>query len=234
MLFKRRRGPSPVKRSASDDWVAALSREKNQVFEKIVRDWECSYAMMSVSLDEAIALRARGELVCAQQQVSITSELLRRLIVSLTSACATLTACGKHVTKLPIVQPLMSGFFRGDTAQSAASWNSLLHNVLFGERSRFFHKLRIISTTFEQLGREFDRTADDIIAGTSVEPGVCWKHLDSLHYDLNTCLRESEVILKSFLHCLPADQLSAFDREMSLPPAAPKVRARPRATRASA
>ena len=233
-MFKRRRDPSPARRSASDDWVAALPREKSQVFEKIVRGWECSYAMMSVSLDEAIALRARGELVCAQQQVSITTELLRRLIGSLTSACSTLASRGKHVTKLPIVQPLMSGFFRGDTAQSAASWNSLLHNVLFGERSRFFHKLRILSTTFEQLGAEFNRTADEIIAGTSVEPGACWKHLESLHYDLSTCLGESEVMLKSFLHCLPSDQLSSFDRDMSLPPVAPKVRTRTRATRATA
>ncbi|MGH9745694.1 MAG: hypothetical protein ACRD59_06245 [Candidatus Acidiferrales bacterium] len=190
--------------------------------------------MMSVSLDEAIALRAGGQLVCAQQQVSITSELLRRLIGSLTSACATLTASGKRVTNLPIVQPLMSGFFRGDTAQSAASWNSLLHNVLFGERSRFFHKLRILSSTVGQLGREFDQLADDITAGTSVEPGACWRQLDSLHYDLSTCLRESEVILKSFLHCMPSDQLPAFDREMSLPPTVPKVRTRARPTRASA
>ncbi len=233
-MFKRRRGPSPVRRSASDDWRAALPREKHQIFVSIVRGWECSYAMMSVSLDEAIARRARGELVCANQQVSITSELMRRLMLTLMGACKVLADRGKHISNLPIVKPLKTGFFRGDTAQSAASWNSLLHNVLLGERSRFFHKLRILSNTIEQLGCEFEQTAEDISTGTSVEPAVCWKLLDSQHYDLNTCLRESEVILKSFLHSLPADQLSSFEKEMLAPPAAPKVRPRQRGARISA
>lgn len=234
MLFKRRRAPSPVRRSASDDWRAALPREKNQVFESTVRDWECSYAMMSVSLDEALAQRARGELVCAQQQVAITSDLLLRLTSTLANACAVLSERGKHVSNLPLVQPLHTEFFRGDTGQSAASWNSLLHNVLLGHRSRFFHKLRILSNTIEDLGKEFEQNAHDIAAGLSVQPTACWKQLDSLHYDLNTCLRESEVILKSFLHALPAEQLSVFGTELTRPRTATRSRPVPRATRASA
>jgi hypothetical protein len=234
VLFKRRRAPSSVRRHAYDDWIAALPREKNQVFEKTVRGWECSYAMMSVSLDEALAQRARGELVCAQQQVAITSELLLRLACMLIGGCSALTERGKRVVNLPIVRPLHTAFFRGDTGQSAASWNNLLHNVLLGERSRFFHKLRILSNTVEQLGSEFEQAAHDIAGGLCVQPAACWEHLDYLHYDLNTCLRESEVILKSFLHALPADQLSVFDAELSRPPAAPKFRPLPRSTRVSA
>lgn len=234
MLFKRRRAPSSVRRHAYDDWIAALPREKNQVFEKTVRGWECSYAMMSVSLDDALAQRARGELVCAQQQVAITSELLLRLARMLIGGCTALSERGKRVVNLPIVRPLDTAFFRGDTGQSAASWNNLLHNVLLGERSRFFHKIRILSNTVEQLGSEFEQAAYDIAGGLCVQPAACWEQLDYLHYDLNTCLRESEVILKSFLHALPADQLSVFDAELSRPTAAPKSRPLPRATRVSA
>ena len=43
------------------------------------------------------------------------------------------------------------GFFRGSTAQTAASWNGIIHHVLFGDRSRFFHKLRILSDTLRRL-----------------------------------------------------------------------------------
>jgi hypothetical protein len=46
-----------------DDWVATLPREKDDLYQVVVRRWECSYAMMSVSLDEAFSLRAAGELV---------------------------------------------------------------------------------------------------------------------------------------------------------------------------
>ena len=35
--------------------------------------------MMSVALDDALSLRARGELVCARQQVSVAADLLGRL-----------------------------------------------------------------------------------------------------------------------------------------------------------
>jgi hypothetical protein len=234
VLFKRRRTPSPVRRNASDDWRATLPREKNQVFENTVRGWECSYAMLSVSLDEALAQRARGELVCAQQQVAITSELLLRLTSMLTNACAVISESGKQVSNLPLVQPLHSEFFRGDTGQSAASWNSLLHNVLLGERSRFFHKLRILSNTVEHLGSEFEQNAHDIASGLSVKPAACWEQLDSLHYDLNTCLRESEVILKSFLHALPTEHLAVFGTALNRPRAVTKSRPLPRATRASA
>ncbi len=38
----------------------ALPREKNLVFQTVVQRWECTYAMMSVALDDALSLRARG------------------------------------------------------------------------------------------------------------------------------------------------------------------------------
>ena len=69
---------------------------------------------------------------------------------------------GKHLAEPPIVLLLNTVFFRGDTAQSAASWNSLLHNVLLGHRSRFLQKLRILSTTIDSLGREFGHAAAEI------------------------------------------------------------------------
>jgi hypothetical protein len=106
--------------------------------------------------------------------------------------------------------------------------------VLLGDRSRFFHKLRILSNTVEHLGSEFEQNAYDIASGLSVKPAASWNELDSLHYDLNTCLRESEVILKSFLHALPAEHLAVFSAALNRPRTVTKLRPLPRATRASA
>jgi hypothetical protein len=36
--------------------------------------------------------------------------------------------------------------------------------------------------------------------------------VDADHYDLNTCLREAIVLLKSFLLVLPSDQIGAFQQ----------------------
>ena len=234
MLFRRKRKPASVRRFVSDDWIAALPREKAQLFETVVRTWESTYAMMSVSLDEALSLRARGELVCARQQISMTGELHDRLAAALIHASNAMADSGRHISDVPTVEPLKPDFFRGDTAQSAASWNGILHHVLFGDRSRFFHKLRILSDTVERLNREFADATADISVGSCVQPGACWQSLDSLHYDISTCLRELEVVMKCFLRALPADQVSLFSCRLETPIAPRKARSRPGLTRVSA
>jgi hypothetical protein len=227
VLFKRKPGTSTLRRSVSDDWIAALPREKAHVFDAVVQRWESFYAMLSVSLDDAMSVRARGELVCARQYVSVSADLMARLAAELVSACRNLSDRGRHLGNIPRVQPLQSEFFRGETAQAAASWNDFLHHVLFADRSRFFQKLRILSETLENLIREYDDAAEDVFAGLSVRPASSWEALECLHFDFTTCLRESEVILKSFLRALPAEQLSAFAAELSQAPPLERLRAKP-------
>jgi hypothetical protein len=202
----------------------ALPREKNYVFDIAVRQWECSYAMMSVALDDALSLRARGELVCARQQVRVAADLLGRLADALLGFCDAVGKRARQIEKVPVVEPMRTEFFRGDIAQSAASWNAVLHRLLFGERQRFVQKLRVLSETVENLDREFASTADELAKGISVQPSDGWKMLDCLHYDFNTCLRETEVVLKSFLRALPSDQLPAFAAELEAPVPAKRVR----------
>jgi hypothetical protein len=233
-LFPRRNARRSERRSVLDDWVAAMSREKCQLYEAVVRQWECSFAMVSVALDDAFALRASGELVCARQQVSVAAGLLGRFTPSLISLSDALSACGRRVARFPAVEPLHAEFFRGNTGQSAASRNRILHHVLFSDRSRFFHKLRILSLTLELLEREFEEATRDISNGLSVQPGDCWKLLDEIHFDVNTCLCESEVVLKSFLRVLPEDALPALASELDVSAVPKRARAKARLSGASA
>jgi hypothetical protein len=193
--------------------------------------------MTSVSLDDAFSLRARGELVRARQQVSMSSDLLSRLSASLVAACGVLSDRGRHISNVPNVAPLNTENFRGETAQTAASWNEFLHRVLFASRSRYFQKLRILSETLQNLTREYTEAADDIAAGISVQPGGSWDKLECLHYDFTTCLRESEILVKSFLRALPGEQVAAFAAELDaapVPERRPAVAPRARVSRASA
>ncbi|MGA3294224.1 MAG: hypothetical protein ABSE45_09620 [Candidatus Acidiferrales bacterium] len=192
--------------------------------------------MMSVALDGALSYRARGELVCARQQVQVASDLLERLAATLVSVCDTVSTRARRIHRLPAVEPLNTEFFRGDTGQSAASWNGILHHLIFGDRKRFFHKLRILSDTLERIEREFHEAASDISRGLSVDPADCWKKVDYLHFDFNTCLRETEVVLKGFLRALPADQLPALAGELDADTPSPSkpIRAKPRLSRVPA
>jgi hypothetical protein len=201
-----------------ENWVTALPREKNLLFETVLRRWELSFAMTSVALDDAISFRLHAQLVCAREQVQLAGVLLGRFSADLIAFCEAALTHSRDISEPPVVAPLNAGFFQGKTAQNAASWNGFLHRVLFADRSRFSHKLRILSGTLRQLEREFRETVDDLAAGTAIEPGACWARLDCLHFDFNICLREAEIVLKSFLSTLPAEQLSAVAEELGATP----------------
>jgi hypothetical protein len=48
--------------------------------------------------------------------------------------------------------------------------------------------------------------------GGSAKPGAEWQIIDAAHYDLNTCLRETIVVLKSFFVVLENEQVAPFQR----------------------
>jgi hypothetical protein len=179
--------------------------------------------MASISLNEAFSLRSRGELVRARQQVAISAELLTRIAVALIDACRSISARGRHISDIPQVLPLNTEFFKGQTAQSAASWNEFLHRILFADRSRFFQKLRILSDTLEKLMAEFHLNAEELAGAVSIHPNESWEGLKSYHYDFNTCLSEAEILLKSFLRALPAEQMPAFAGELDVTPSPEKL-----------
>ena len=63
----------------------------------------------------------------------------------------------------------------------------------------------------EDLAKGFRHAADDLAERNSLNPKKMWAEVDADHYDLNTCLREAIVVLKSFLIVLPESQLGAFE-----------------------
>jgi hypothetical protein len=54
-----------------------------------------------------------------------------------------------------------------------------------------------------------------LAAGLATDPATFWKVVDETHYDLNTCLRETIIMLKSFLHVLPDDELAGFQKSVN-------------------
>lgn len=217
-----------------ENWVTALPRDKNNLFETVVRRWELSFTMASVALDDAISFRIHAQLVCAREQVQLAGVLLDRFSSDLIAFCDAALAHSRDTGEAPPVEPLNAGFFRGTTAQSAASWNGILHRVLFADRSRFSHKLRILSGTLRKLEREFRETIDELASGTAIEPGACWNRLECLHFDFNTCLREAEIVLKCFISTVPGDQLSALAAELDALPKPARAPSKQRLSSATA
>lgn len=215
-MFWRRNRESPVARhSVREDWCARLPEDKNLIFDGIVHEWEGAYAVFSIPLDDAIAFHADGKLTRARQCVDIASTFVADLTVPVSSSCRTMERWGHDLAMPPAVSALNPSFYRTDAARQNAHWNQLMHLVLFGARSRFLHKLQTLGTSTITLGAEFHREAEDLSSGLSLRPDSSWSRLDELHYDLNTCLRETVVVLKSFLLALPARSVVMFQRELS-------------------
>jgi hypothetical protein len=176
------------------------------------------YAMLSVALNEAFALRAKCQLVGARQQTAVAAELLNRLVERLLAALAALQEHARHLIFLPTVEPLNPDFFRGERAVQAAWWNALLHGSLLQNRLRVFHKLWTLRKTIAGLRDTFQAAANEIAEGMCVEPSARWELLEVLHYDLNTLLRETTVVLKSFLLALSTDEFKSFQQRLELLP----------------
>jgi hypothetical protein len=227
------RGSSPARRRVSQYWFASLPREKSQLFDSVVKRWECAHAMTTVALSDALTLRSRGQVVCAREQVVMASDLLARLADDLVATCGHLSRYGRKILEVPPVEPLKISFFRGSSAKEAASWNSFVHAVMFGSRPRFLHKLRTLSGAIHDVSREFDQAVEELTA-YSLPSDSAWGTVDSLHYDLSTCLRELEVVFKCFLRALPNEDVSPFAEKVAAAPAPRRDRSHARSVRAPA
>src|SRR6266852_1943346 len=197
-------------KSVKDDWRAWLPQEKAQVFHKQVHELESSYAMLSVSLDEAIELRQMGEPGKSLQAVGITSGLCKLLTQMLAGLLRALSEHAKHYGTIPNAAPLDPANFQGQKGQRSARMSSLLSLVLLSQRLQFLHKVSTLEEMVEDLGKNYCQAADDLAECVSVNPQEMWAEVDADHYDLNTCLREAIVVFKSFLIVLPESQLVAF------------------------
>ena len=121
----------------------------------------------------------------------------------------------------PNLAPLDPQNFQSVKSQRVARYNLLFGKILLTRRSQFVTKIEALAELTEDLSTSFQAAAEALAAEDSIHPDHDWEFLDAAHYDLNTCLRETVVILKCFLHALPDRQLSQFQdsfREQLCPP----------------
>jgi len=90
---------------------------------------------------------------------------------------------------------------------------------IFGSRNdrllkqyrRVVEKINALEEIVRTLDEGFAETADRLTDCPDSVSTELWTRLDSCHFDLNTCLRETDVLFKSFLFALPESQLEGLD-----------------------
>lgn len=205
---------TPIARGSSvpQDWRSWLPEEKAIVFQRIDQHLGSLYAMFSIALNEAIEIRQCGCLAKALMALGITADLCKLLTNPLAGILRALHEHAKHYGIVPNAAPLDAANYRGQRGQRSARMSGLLSHVLFSQRVQFLQKVSTLQEMVEDLDKDFRSVAVDLADGVSTDPRNAWKELDDGHFDLNTCLRETLVLFKSFLVVLPASQLQGFQR----------------------
>jgi hypothetical protein len=200
--------------SVREDWNSWLPENKSGVFDSCVSQFNILYAMFSVALNDALELRRTGRAVQSCRAIGMIPALCSRLASSLETLLISLSEHARHFGTIPNIVPLSASNFRGARERATARMSDLLSDVLFTRRSRFLHKIETLGHMAISIRMHFDEVATDIGSGASLEPSADWRAVDDAHYDLNTCLRETIVLLKSFLVILPDEQLGAFQKSV--------------------
>jgi len=182
----------------------------DKLFDATRNELECSNVMLSIALNEALSLCEQGQFDRAKESATVFADLFDRLAVPLSSVIRTIKEHGSHFGTLPNVSPLVSSNFRGATAQRISRMSGLLAKIVFRSQTRFFHKLDSLDEIIDELQKETRVTVAGIALGDASFPDRAWRELEVLGYDLNTCMGETTVILKSFFCALPAGELEAF------------------------
>jgi hypothetical protein len=200
-------------RSVQADWIGSLPELKMRTFKRYAGELEASYLMVSIPLDQAIGLRKEG----------LREESLRHILIipglvahSMKHLDGVLHAMHQHTKKhgvKPSVAPLNPTNFLGRDGSKGARRSQLLSMVLFSRRAQFLEKIRRLREMVTHIGNDFRCGAEDLIStGAPAEPAVLWEAVDMGHYDLNTCLRETVVLLKCFIRAIPDPELAEFHR----------------------
>jgi hypothetical protein len=198
-----------------EDWFAWIPNEMDQLFDATRHELESSDFILSISLDEALSLCKGGQFDSAKERANIIAGLFDRLAMRVSHVIRTIKDHGSHFGTLPNVKPLSPANFRGASAQRVSLMNSLLAKVLFRDRTRFFHKLYSLGEIIEDSQKEARAIVESISEGATKFPDRAWQQLEVLGYDLNTCMGEATVILKSFFCVLPPEELETFREKLA-------------------
>lgn len=221
----------PSRRSSvQEDWSSWLPPPKAAAFDDCVRQLETHYGIFSVSLNEVLELRRIGKLEQSCRAVVIIPAVGARLALPIECLLRVLGEHARHFGIIPNTVPLEAANFRGWREQRTARMSDLLSRVLFTQRSQFLHKIDTLEEMVLSIRKNLAEVASGLATGSSAVPSVDWRALDDAHYDLNTCLREAIVLLKSFIVVLPDEQLKAFQKiihtQLRLPAEAHPIPAR--------
>ena len=208
--FSRFQNASQRSRTVRKDWFAQLPEEMQELFNATRSELERCDVMLSVMLDEALALCAQSAFDKAEEHAELFAGLFDLLVRRLLFVIDALEEHIQHSNIAPNVISVDPASFRSSIAQRLALINSLLVRVVFRARPRFTHKLNVLRDIIEELQLETRERTVNIGSGATDSSVKRWHQLEVLAYDLSICLGETTIVLKSCFCALPESEFETF------------------------
>jgi hypothetical protein len=198
--------------SVEIDWLGFLPALQLDAFRKHSKESESCYFVFSIELNEAMTLRDEGSRTESLQVARLASDLCGRLAENLSNVCSAMAEHCKENGTTPSLAALDPECFCCRRVRRWALRDCALHRLSLSRNSRFLRKLSTLSRIVAVRCADFRRaTVDLTLVRGGVLAGGLWAVMDAAEYDLNTCLRELQVMLKCFLRVLSADDLALFE-----------------------
>ena len=196
--------------SVQQDWRAFLPDAKAEFYYTHTGELENAYVPFSMSLNEALELLLRRLSVQAFETIAIAPELCSRLALRISSVLHCMRQHGRHFGILPNFAPLDCKNFQTDHSLRAVRSGNLLSRILLSRHAQFLQKILTLERVVDALDAQFANAVCQLNQGGADSPEL-WETLSQCQFDLNTCLRETNVLLKSFLFALPEAHLPGLD-----------------------
>jgi len=197
----------PRTANVREDWSAWLPNETAQLFEHLRDELAVSCSILGVIVHEALASSPSGECAPSPQLALLFAGLFDRLVGQLNAVLNALEAHRRQHEILPNVASLRPEHFRSQQARQVARVSQIRSRLLVTRRSVFTAKLNDLRKIVTGLQAQVRELACEIAIGAPSESQRRWIRLEVLQYDLNTCLQETIVVLKSFFCALPGNEL---------------------------
>jgi hypothetical protein len=204
---KPRLGPGS---SVEVDWAGCLPAAQSNLFQSHSNELEVSFGMFSVSLDEAVGLHKSGYVAKSFEVLPLVSSLCERLTRHLQDMLGAVEAHVKKYGTTPSVAGLRPADYRSRRGLRGALAD-MLSNGTRSQKARFIGKVHEVSLMVGDIGWSVCAIAQDLAVDGMILPSEAqWLEMSNGYFDLNTCLRESLVMLKCFLRVLPDDEVIRF------------------------
>lgn len=201
----------PHTASVQEDWTAWLPNDTAQLFEHLRDDLAPSCAILGVIVNEALNNPSSGTSAALQQQLApLFCSLFDRLAGSLGLVLDALEEHGRQYRILANVVPLRPEYFRSECARQMARASRFRSHWPVSGHSPFRPKLCAIRKIVAEVQTQARNLAREIVLEDSSGAHDRWVRLEVLQYDLNTCLQETTVVLKSFFCALPGNEVPLF------------------------